>query len=318
MKPVNSQKQLQALQALEQLGLPAKLLNERSALVLLGFLGLRESDDWKNARNPLLGTHGLMAFIRSEYGKEYAPNTRETIRKDTIHHLVESGLLLKNPDQPDRPTNSPNTVYSFEEVALETLRTFGGETWAEELARYKASVGSLRAQYAQERKAKRVPLRLPSGKVIQLSPGGQSLLVKKILDDFCTQFTPDAEVVYVSDTADRFAFFETSLLQELGVRLPEHGKLPDVVVYLRAKNWLFLIEAVASGGEIDAKRRTELQKLFLGCRAGLVYVTAFQNRQVLKKFLATLAWETEVWVADDPTHLIHLNGTRFLGPYEGG
>jgi len=316
MKRPLEPKLAEAQQILGDLGLPSKLLNERSAFVLLGFLGLEPKDEWFEARNPLLGIHQLMAFIRAKYGKDYAANTRETIRKDTIHDLVESGLLLKNPDVPDRPTNSPHTAYCIEEVALGVLRSFGSGKWPEELARYKESAESLRSQYAQERRTQRVPLRVPGGKVIHLSPGGQSQLVKKILDDFCTLFTPDAEVVYISDTAERFAIYDRELLQELGVKLPEHGKLPDVVVYLKAKNWLVLIEAVESGGAVDPKRQIELRKLFLGCRAGLVFVTAFKNRQVFKRFLSNIAWETEVWVADAPTHLIHFNGERFLGPYE--
>jgi type II restriction enzyme len=148
-----------------------------------------------------------------------------------------------------------------------------------------------------------------------LSPGGQSLLVKKILDDFCVFFLPAAEVVYIGDTAERFAVLERQLLEELGVRLPEHGKLPDVVVFDRDRNWLVLIEAVESGGEIDAKRRRELQRLFLGCRAGLVFVSAFHTRQTFKRHLSAIAWETEVWIAENPTHLIHFDGNKFLGPF---
>jgi hypothetical protein len=38
----------------------------------------------------------------------------------------------------------------------------------------------------------------------------------------------------------------------------------------------------------------------------------------MSRYLGEIAWETEVWVADAPSHLIHFNGERFLGPYDGG
>jgi hypothetical protein len=91
--------------------------------------------------------------------------------------------------------------------------------------------------------------------------------------------------------------------------------MPDVVVFHRSKGWLVLIEAVTSHGPVNPKRHHELQELFANSRVGLVFVTAFLDRKGLNKYLGDIAWETEVWVAESPTHLIHFNGERFLGPY---
>ena len=93
--------------------------------------------------------------------------------------------------------------------------------------------------------------------------------------------------------------------------------MPDVVIYYTDKNWLILVEAVTSHGPVDGKRREELEQLFRGSTAGLVYVTAFPNRAVMKGYLPDISWETGVWVASAPTHLIHFDGVRFLGPYAG-
>jgi hypothetical protein len=59
----------------------------------------------------------------------------------------------------------------------------------------------------------------------------------------------------------------------------------------------------------------ELRRLFAGSKAGLVFVTAFEDRRTMRTFLPQISWETEVWIAEDPDHLIHFNGERFLGPY---
>lgn len=91
--------------------------------------------------------------------------------------------------------------------------------------------------------------------------------------------------------------------------------MPDVVVHFTKENWLVLIEAVTSHGPVNPKRVTELKALFAGSKVGLVFVTAFLNRRGLLKYLGAIAWETEVWVADNPDHMIHFNGERFLGPF---
>ena len=175
---------------------------------------------------------------------------------------------------------------------------------------------TLAKRYAREREMQRIPLTLAPGKTITLSPGGQNVLVKHIVDDFCTRFTPGARPVYVGDTDEKLLYFDRELLQSLGVEVDVHGKMPDIVVYHQAKGWLVLIEAVTSHGPVNPKRRAELKTLFKDCTAGLVFVTAFLDRKAMVKYLGDISWETEVWVAEAPTHLIHFNGERFLGPQE--
>ncbi len=315
--PVSAQRKIEeALTVLRELGIPKAQQNERSALALLALLDLAPEAKWKQAAKPLRGITQLMGFMADLYGKAYAPNTRETVRKDTIHHFVQAGLAVKNPDDPTRPTNSPKTVYQVSPIVLKLLRTFDSSAWQQRLERYLTSAPTLRSQYARERRMERIPLRLPGGKSLTLSPGGQSRLVKKILDDFCPLFTPGAEIVYVGDTADKWAHFDEATLRKLGVEIPEHGKMPDVVVFHPDRGWLVLIEAVTSRGPMDAKRQLELRELFLGSTAGLVFVTAFHDRAELSKYLSSIAWETEVWIAESPSHLIHFDGERYLGPYQ--
>jgi len=161
-----------------------------------------------------------------------------------------------------------------------------------------------------------IPVILPSGQELVLSPGGQNPLVKQIIEVFCPRFTPGGEVLYVGDTGDKWGVFEAGRLAEIGVVVDEHGKMPDVVILDSERNWLVLIEAVTSHGPMDAKRREELGSLFAGATVGIVYVTAFMDRKTLATYLAEISWETEVWIAETPTHMIHFDGVRFLGPYD--
>ena len=101
----------------------------------------------------------------------------------------------------------------------------------------------------------------------------------------------------------------------LGVVIDSAAKMPDVVVHDPKREWLVIGEAVTSAGVVDGKRRRELKDLFAGFRSGLVFVTAFETRDAMGRFLSQISWETEVWIAEDPDHVVHFNGERFLGPY---
>jgi type II restriction enzyme len=162
----------------------------------------------------------------------------------------------------------------------------------------------------------RIPVTLPNGSAETLSPGGQNVLLRQMIEEFCAYFTPGGDVLYVGDADEKWMVFEEKQFARLGVRVDSHGKMPDLVVYLQERNWLVLLEAASSHGPVDGKRRGELQSLFEGSTAGLVYVSCFPSRDEMRKRLSQIAWETEVWCADNPTHLIHFNGERFLGPYE--
>jgi adenine-specific DNA-methyltransferase len=305
----------EALDILIALGLPRPQLNERSALTLLAMLDLGPNDPWGSASNPRRGITPIMEFMSNKYGKTYKPNTRETVRRQTVHQFIDAGLLQVNPDKPERPPNSPNTVYEIEPSALDLLRTYGSKKWGRSLRTYLASVETLKARYAQERKMARIPVKIGRGKTITLSPGGQNILVEQIIKEFAPRFTPGGKLIYVGDTDNKFAHFDRKALSKLGVEIDDHGKIPDVIVLHTEKNWLVLIEAVTSHGPINPKRKYDLQTLFKNSTAGLVYVTAFLNRKAMVAYLPEISWETEVWLAEAPSHIIHFNGERFLGPY---
>lgn len=158
-------------------------------------------------------------------------------------------------------------------------------------------------------------LRLPDGSAFYSHRFRWCLLIKAIIEDFCPHFAPGGVVAYIGDTESKFAHLEADYLAALGVSFDSAAKMPDVIVHCVERNWLLLIEAVTSAGPVDGKRRKELKDLFTGCKAGLVFVTAFDTRRVMQSFLSQLAWESEVWIAEDPAHMIHFNGDKFLGPY---
>ena len=304
-----------ALQVLENLGMPRAQQNDRSALCLLALLNLKKGKSWADAKDPLVLITPMMEFARDHYGKQYAPNSRETFRRQTIHQLVAAGIALYNPDAPARPVNSPKAVYQIEADTLTLLRSFGTAAWNKNLAKYLKTRQTLTARYAKERYMKKLPVKLATGETIRLSPGAHSELIKAIIEEFASRFVPGGVLIYAGDTGEKWGYFDKELLAKLGVAVDGHGKMPDVVLYYPEREWLLLVESVTSHGPVDGKRHEELARLFAKSKAGLVYVTAFPSRAIIARYLGEIAWETEVWCADAPSHLVHFNGERFLGPY---
>ena len=232
-----------------------------------------------------------------------------------MHQFVEMGLAIPNPDKPDRPVNSPKYGYALISELVGLARLYGTNKWKQALDRFCRKLPSLGVLHHQEREMLKIPVNLPDGTTVELSAGGQNIVIRQVIEEFCPRFTPGGHVIYLGDAGAKVTATELTIFRKLGIRLDAHGKMPDAVMFLPKKNWLVLVEAVATHGPVDNKRKLELTALMKGSKAGLVFVTAVPNRKTLLKYLSDIAWESEVWVADNPTHLIHFNGERFLGPY---
>lgn len=288
--------------------------NERSALVLLSLLALAPGDSWSDAKAVPLRTVEIMDWIRERYGIDYKPNTRETIRRQTLHQFIQAHLIIENPDEPSRPINSPNWCYQVTDEALKLVQSRGTPSFLENLDQYLAAKPGLAMTYRQERDLVKIPVTLPDGSSITLSAGGQNPLLKSMIEEFCPRFTPGGSVLYVGDAGAKWLICQSDELDALGVVVDAHGKMPDLVVHMEDRNWIVLLEAASTHGPVDHTRYLELKHLFRNCEAGLVFVSCFIDQATMKRYLTDISWDTEVWTADHPTHLVHFNGDRFLGP----
>jgi hypothetical protein len=232
-----------------------------------------------------------------------------------VKYFVEEGLLVKNPDNPARPTNSGKTVYQIEQAALRLCRTFKTAQWDAALKGYLAARDEIKRELQRARELDRIPLRLPDGGQITLSPGGQNPLIKASIEEFCPRYVPGGTVLYVGAAENKFQHYEADYFKRLGIEIDSAAKMPDVVAHDPKRECLVIGEAVTSAGVVDGKRRKELKELFAGFRSGLVFVTAFATRTDMGRLLSQIFWETEVWIAEDADHVVHFNGERFLGLY---
>jgi len=306
----------EAISILKALGLPKAQQNERSALTLLALLDLKKEMLWSESKERTIRIHGILVFIKEHYEKEYAENTRETIRRQSIHQFEQAGIVARNSDDPLRSTNSPNTVYSTTEEALKVIRTYGSNEWKGQLEVFLSIKGKLIDRYNKKKHHHQISLDLPDGTPIRLSPGKHNLLQAEVISKFRPRFCPGTKVLYFGDTARKMLHIDEEILENLNIPITQHDKLPDIVFYNDQRNILFLIEVVTSHGPLSPKRQVELEEALSECEMKRIYISAFPTFTEFKRHIQNIAWDTEVWISENPDHMIHFNGPKFFSIYD--
>ena len=300
----------EAREILNALQVPAKQQNGMCCCVLLAMANLLEDDMWGDATNEWIRIHDVIAFVNANYGTTYAENSRETFRKQAMHHFRNAAFIEDN----GKPTNSPNYRYRLTDEMLRLIQSYGStDEWEGNLAAFQERHETLIELYASKRAMRKMPVKI-NGTNFTFSPGKHNQLQKAIIEEFAPRFAPNTECLYVGDTIEKDLVKNEDKLRELGFAISLHDKMPDVVLYSEERNWLFFVESVTSVGPMEPKRIKEIEEMTVGVSAGKIYVTAFLDFKTFKKFSELLSWETEVWIADIPDHMIHMNGDKFLGP----
>lgn len=305
----------EARQILKELGLPKRQYNKISGLTLLALCRMTPDSPWSAARRESLTLRkGIMDYVGEVFKEPYAENSREQFRRQVLHQFIQAGIALLNPDNPNLPINSQNTHYAISDEALAAIRTYGTPDWEAARDKFLEKCGSLAEKYAARRRRAMVPVTLPDGTKLQLSPGKHNVVQAAIVEQFAPRFAPGARVLYLGDTAKKALVVDKDSLAAVGLPINDHDKLPDVVLHDSKRDWLFLVEAVTSHGPMSPKRVLELKERLEESTAGLIFVSAFPDMREFKRHVEHIAWDTEVWIADIPDHLMHFNGDRFLGP----
>ena len=294
---------------LQIIGMPKQQQADICCYVLLAMAGIKPNMNWDEAGNEWIRIHDIIQFANTNYGTTYAENSRETFRKQALHRFRTAALVEDN----GKPTNSPNYRYRLTEETLQLLKTMNTEKWEKSVHDFLSNHEKLIDIYSSKKKMTMMPVRI-NGADFHFSVGKHNELQKAIIEEFAPRFAPHAECLYVGDTIEKDLVKDTDKLTDLGFEITLHDKMPDVVLYRADKNWIYFIESVTSVGPMDPKRILEIEEMIKSVTAGKIYVTAFLDFKTYKKFSEVLAWETEVWIAELPEHMIHLNGDKFMGP----
>lgn len=259
-------------------------------------------------------TRDIITFENKNFGEDISPGSYDDIRRQDLKLLVEAGIVVNSSSTEEQATNNPSRGYGLSTSFANLLHSFGSSRWKILLNEFRKETKSLKEELERRRDLQKVPVTLPNGKTIVLSYGEHNNLQKAIIEVFLPLFGLGAEVLYVGDTKDKFLHLEKAELEKIKFFTLEHEELPDVVAYSREKNLLYLIEAYHSTGEWDEIRVRKVKRKLeeSGCTANVVFFTAFENKNIFKQKAKDIAWETEVWIADSPEHLVHFNGYKFL------
>lgn len=294
---------------LQLIGMPKAQQADICCYALLAMADIKPDMQWSQAKNEWIRIHDIILFSNTFYGTTYAENSRETFRKQALHRFRTAALIEDN----GKATNSPNYRYRFTEETLKMLKTFQSMEWQKSLKSFLTIHDKLIDIYALKKKMTMMPVKI-NGADFKFSTGKHNELQKAIIEEFAPRFATNSECLYVGDTVEKDLVKDVAKLTKLGFEITLHDKMPDVVLYREDKNWIYFIESVTSVGPMDPKRIIEITEITQNVTAGKIFVTAFLDFKTYKKFSEALAWETEVWIAEMPEHMIHLNGDKFLGP----
>ena len=294
---------------LQTIGMPKAQQADICCYVILAMAEIKPDMSWSEATNEWIRIHDIIQFVNTFYGMSYAENSRETFRKQALHRFRTAALIEDN----GKATNSPNYRYRLTEETVKILRTMETPVWKEFIKRFLCYHEKLIDLYASKKKMTMMPVNI-NGESFKFSAGKHNELQKAIIEEFAPRFAPNSECLYVGDTIEKDLVKNVEKLKELGFEITLHDKMPDVVLYRADKNWIYFVESVTSVGPMDPKRILEITEMTKDVTAGKIFVTAFLDFKTYKKFAEELAWETEVWIAEMPEHMIHLNGDRFMGP----
>jgi hypothetical protein len=294
-------------QLLETLGMPKAQQSDLCCYVILAMAEVSPDKEWSKATNKWIRIHDIITFIGQKYGVVYAENSRETFRKQAIHHFRTAAFIEDN----GKATNSPNYRYRLTNEMLVVICSIDSDESS--IDKFLASHERLKDIYASKKKMEKMPVKI-NDKEFTFSPGKHNKLQKAIIEEFAPRFAPSSECLYVGDTIQKDLVKNEAKLKEIGFEITLHDKMPDVVLYVKDKNWLFFIEAVTSVGPLSPQRIIEINEMTKNVKSGKIFVTAFPDFKTYKSFSDSLAWETEVWIAEMPDHMIHLNGDKFIGP----
>lgn len=292
---------------LSQVGLPKAQQGDLCAYVILAMAGIKSKTAYTKATNNWIRIHDIIQFTNENYGRTYAENSRETFRKKALHHFRTAALVEDNGEA----TNSPNYRWRLTAEFLGVIQEYGKAKT--KLNAFCKNHDSLTEIYASKKKMQKMPVKI-NGTDFDFSAGKHNQLQKAIIEEFAPRFAANSECLYVGDTAEKDLVKNVEQLAKLGFEITLHDKMPDIVLYKADTNWIYFIEAVTSVGPMDPKRIGEIDAMTQGVTAGKIYITAFLDFATYKKFAQQIAWETEVWIAEMPDHMIHLNGDKFLGP----
>ena len=308
-----------AADILKSIGMPERLYNPRCVMALAACAEITEKSKWRHASEAYHGTHDIISFINRNFPnkanldtKGYQENSRETFRDETLKPWISAGILEA---RYGLASNLKDNAYRLTAQFVALIRTYGTERWLEELEVYKSIHPSYETLLKQVKDLDPGYSVNYNGLVFTLDRSPHNKLQKAILDVFAKYFASGAELLYIGDTSDRMLRKNDNRLSELGINVFSKSTcIPDIILYDEKHNRILFIEAYNSVGEFTYDRVKDILAC-CHCKPGteVAFITAFATMKKALQVINNIAWDTDIWVAEYETHLIHKNGDKFIG-----
>ena len=312
----------QALQILCALGIPTDDMTDRQkekmAMAFLAVGDVRALSGWKKIKDSnkdyALTTREIISYHNANFEENISSGSYDDIRRKDLAKLILSSIVVKS--KPGANNSNPTRGYRINSEYSRIIKNYGQADWFTQVEVFNKMHPTYQDRISTKRDLPKLTVTTPDGKTIQLKDGEHNAIQKLIIEEFLPRFGHGAIVLYCGDSDNKYGLIhEADKLSEIGFTDLKQSILPDVVAYSPEKNWVFLIEAYHTSNPITPQRKLELQQEMGDNADRAVFVTAFENNSVYKNCPEELAWETEVWIATEPEHMIHRNGFRFMGPY---
>jgi len=312
-----------SIKIIEAVGVPIDNLTprrlEKMAMCLLALCNMEKNKGWQSISalgfSPTLTSRQVISYINKHFQEKISSGSYDDIRRKDLILLTGMGLVLKSAKNPNADTNDGTRGYALNPDFANLISTYKSNKWEQALHAFEIDQDYI-DQYIGRREKKKLSITIDASIKVKLDNGPHNQIQKAIIEEFLPLYGHHAKVLYIGDTSNKHLFEYSETMKNLGMDIEDRGMLPDIVAFSEEKEWLYIIEAVHSSNPLNPERCIELQRTILkDCRYGVVFVTAFLSRKDFAKWLPQIAWETEVWLADTPEHLIHFNGDKFLGPH---
>ncbi len=305
------------LDILEALGCTEGLTNRRLEKMAKACLAVGDiKTDLSEAKSAnddfFLGTREIITYENKHYGENISSGSYDDIRRQDLATPVEFGLVINSSSLEKQATNNPNRGYALSPLFASLVRQYGKPSWTGALQMFRENSGFQNKIIVKKNKLEEIEITLPSNEILKLTPGGHNDLQKAIVEVFLKKFGMDAQVLYIGDTKSKYLYKKEDVLREIHFFDLKHDMLPDIVAYSRKNDIVFLIEAVYSSDPMTDSRVAKLKEMLKDCQCDKIFVTAFLDKKKFQSMASTIAWESEVWIADSPDHMIHFNGSKFL------
>jgi hypothetical protein len=286
------------------LGFPPSFISDQTALTILALADRKPRSDLLPGHSCLADgarIHDILEFVRTDFGRRVAENTRESYRKTSLRPLLDAGWVIRH----RLSTNDPNTHYRLHGELAQLLAAEEGPERDRLAAKLHIAGKKIRRKEGEEGD---VVVRLSADRQVSLSPGRHNELERSVVEILAPAILAHPSVVYLGDTTARAGHQDRALLRRLNLPIDVTEALPDVVICSVEDNRLLVVEVVTSTGPINETRLEQLRVLCRGpaqLGVGIELITAFPGRKELRKFIEEIAWGTSAWIADEPWNLIH-------------